>query len=60
MTKTQPRKRVDIVSMKIVRESSSILYEPRKISCPLDAVNLCRKFLDNLDREQIITRDGSF
>lgn len=51
--KTESKKRVDIVSIKLVRDSS-VLYEPRKISCPSDAVNLCRKFLEDLDREHMI------
>ena len=49
----EARKRVDIVSLKVCKESS-ILYEPRKISSPLDALELCKNFLENLDREQMI------
>lgn len=48
------RRRVDIVSIKMVRESS-IFYENRKIGSPKDAVELLRKFLDGADREQFIT-----
>lgn len=47
------RKRIDIVSIKLCREKS-ILYEPRTISKPLDAVNLLKQFLDSLDREEFI------
>ena len=52
--KSLNRKRVDIVSIKMIRESS-ILYENRKISSPKDAVELLKKFLDGADREQFIT-----
>lgn len=48
------RKRVDIVSIKMIRESS-FLYENRRISSPKDAVELLRKLLDGADREQFIT-----
>lgn len=47
------RKRVDIVSIKMVRESS-ILYSNRKISSPSDAIELFKKFLYESDREQFI------
>lgn len=46
-------KRVDIVRIKLVRENS-ILYEPRRITCPIDAVELCRHFLDDLDKEECV------
>lgn len=48
-----PAKRVDIVSIKLCRESS-FLYEPRRLSNPQEVAKLCRKFLDGLDREQLI------
>lgn len=51
--KTKFAKRVDIVSIKMVKEKS-ISYENRKISSPDDAQYLCRRFLDELDREQLI------
>ncbi|WFA09518.1 JAB domain-containing protein [Tissierella sp. Yu-01] len=51
--KDKPRKLVDIVKVKLCKEGR-VLYEPRKISSPNDAVNLCRRFLDDLDREQMI------
>lgn len=47
------KKRIDIVSIKLCRESS-ILYEPRKITEPIDGANLLRKFLDGIDREEVI------
>lgn len=51
--KNEPAKRVNIVSIKIVREGS-ILYNVRKISSPSDAVELGRRFLEECDREQLI------
>lgn len=46
-------KRVDIVSIKMVKEKS-IKYENRKITSPSDAEVLCRSFLGDSDREQLI------
>lgn len=51
--KNEPAKRVNIVSIKMVREGS-ILYKVRKISSPADAVELSRRFLEECDREQLI------
>lgn len=51
--KDEPRKLIDIVRIKLCKEGS-ILYEPRRICSPDDAVSLCEKLLDNLDREQMI------
>jgi len=51
--KNEPAKRVNIVSIKMVREGS-ILYNVRKISSPADAVELGRRFLEECDREQLI------
>lgn len=51
--KKEHSKRIDIVSIKICKESS-ILYSPRKISSPKDSVNLLRQFLENKDREEFI------
>jgi len=51
--KNEPAKRVNIVSIKMVREGS-ILYNVRKISSPSDAVELGRRFLEECDREQLI------
>lgn len=50
---TEPSKRVNIVSIKMVREGS-ILYDVRKISSPSDAAKIGRKFLEDSDREQLI------
>lgn len=46
-------KRVDIVSIKIVKEKS-VKYENRRISTPGDAQYLCRRFLEDSDREKLI------
>lgn len=48
-----PAKRVNIVSIKMVREAS-ILYGARKINSPKDASDLGRQFLEDLDREQLL------
>ena len=47
-------KRVDVVSIKMVKESS-FLYKNRRISSPKDVVELLRNFLEGADREQFIT-----
>lgn len=49
----KPLKRINIVSIKMIRESS-ILYNIRKICEPRDIVDLGKKFLDELDREELI------
>lgn len=46
-------KRVDIVSLKLVKESS-VLYETRKISNPYDAYRLIKNFLVDSDREKFV------
>lgn len=46
-------KRIIIVSIKMVRESS-VLYNIRRISESKDIVDLGKKFLDELDREELI------
>ena len=48
-----PAKRVNIVSLRMVKEAS-ILYSGRKISTPYDAVEIAKTFLDGADREQLI------
>lgn len=48
-----PAKRVDIVSLKIVRERS-FLYENRKINNPCEAYNLVKNFLVDSDREKFL------
>lgn len=46
-------KRVDIVSLKIVRERS-FLYENRRINNPSEAYNLVQNFLKDSDREKFL------
>ena len=48
-----PAKRVDIVSLKLVKESS-VLYETRRISSPYDAYKLIQDFLVDSDREKFV------
>ena len=48
-----PAKRVDIESLKVVKESS-VLYETRKITNPYDAYKLVKSFLIDSDREKFI------
>ncbi|EGT3844917.1 JAB domain-containing protein [Clostridioides difficile] len=48
-----PAKRVDIVSLKLVKESS-VLYETRKISNPYDAYRLVKNFLVDSYREKFV------
>jgi len=48
-----PSKRISIVSIKMVREAS-VLYDIRKIGSPKDGVELGKKFLGDVDREQLI------
>lgn len=49
----KPLKRINVVSIKMIRESSA-LYNIRRISEPKDIVDLGKKFLDELDREELI------
>ena len=48
-----PAKRVNIVSIKMVREKS-ILYDGRKVTSPLEAAEIGRRFLEDSDREQLL------
>lgn len=48
-----PAKRINIISLKMVREGS-ILYDSRKVESPSDAAKLGMKFIDDSDREQVI------
>lgn len=51
--KQQPRKRVDIVSVKLAREAS-LLYQKRKITSPEDGYQLFKQFLGDVDREHFL------
>ncbi|MGJ9385805.1 JAB domain-containing protein [Salipaludibacillus sp. CF4.18] len=51
--KEQPAKRVNIVSVKLVREAS-LLYKNRRIASPSDAWELFKEYLDGVDREHFV------
>lgn len=53
MPEKESRKRVDLVRLKMVRESST-LYEPRRIESPKAAADLFRQFIGDADREQMM------
>lgn len=53
MDKKEPAKRINVVSIKMVKESS-ILYDIRRIQAPQDAVELGKRFLEESDREQLL------
>lgn len=48
-----PAKRVDIVSLQLVREKT-ISYANRKIGCPEDAAELFRDYIGDSDREHFV------
>lgn len=48
-----PRKRVDIVSLRLVKEKS-LMYKYRAIRSPEDAYELFKQFLGDLDREYFV------
>lgn len=50
-SKRKPAKRVQIVSLRMVKESST-LYANRQIRSPEDSYNLFKQFLTGLDRER--------
>lgn len=49
----KPAKRIDIVSLKMVKENS-ISYSNRVISSPADSAEIIRDFIEDSDREQMI------
>jgi DNA repair protein RadC len=51
--KDTPSKRISIVSVKLVRESS-FLYKQRRITSPSEAYEMVREFLEEEDRERLI------
>lgn len=51
--KKVPAKRVNFVSLRIVKESS-ILYSKRKISSPNDAFDLLESYFKGMDREAFV------
>jgi len=50
---TMKAKRVNIVSLKMVKEAS-VLYAARRISSPDDAAGLVREFIEDADRERLV------
>lgn len=51
MSKKRAAKRIEIISLRMVREKTSILYPNRTIRTPEDAANLFRQFIGDSDRE---------
>lgn len=51
--KRVPAKRVDIVSLRMVKESS-LLYKNRRVRSPENGYNLLKQFLGDVDREYFI------
>lgn len=51
--KRMPAKRVDIVSLRMVKESS-LLYKNRSVRSPQDGYKLFKQFLGELDREYFV------
>lgn len=49
----QPAKRVNIVSLRLVKESS-LLYKERSVRSPEDGYKLLKQFLEDADREHFI------
>jgi DNA repair protein RadC len=47
----KPSKRIELVSLRMVREKTSILYPDRVIRKPEDAAELFRQFIGDCDRE---------
>ncbi|MEK3761313.1 JAB domain-containing protein [Paenibacillus sp. FSL P4-0338] len=50
-SKPKPAKRIEVISLRMVREKTSLLYPNRVIRSPLDAVDLFRQFIGDCDRE---------
>lgn len=53
MMSNESKKRIPIVTLKLVREKS-ILYAKRRIISPGDAVSLFRDYMGDLDREHFV------
>lgn len=51
--KKEIAKRVNIVSLRVVKESS-LLYKERRIRSPHDSYNLIKSFLEDSDREMFV------
>lgn len=48
---TKPSKRIEVVSLRMVREKPALFYPNRFIRSPKDAADLFRQFIDDCDRE---------
>lgn len=57
--KEPPAKRIQVLSLRMVREQTSILYPQRKINNPGEAADIFRQFIGDCDRESfcILTLD---
>lgn len=51
--KKEAKKRINIVSVSLVKESS-FLYEPRRCSSAINAYQLFAPFVENKDREHVV------
>lgn len=51
--KKEAKKRVNIVSVSLVKESS-FLYEPRRCSSAISSYQLFAPFVENKDREHVV------
>jgi len=51
MSKKKASKRIEIVSLRMVREKTSLFYPNRIVRTPEDAANLFRQFIGDCDRE---------
>lgn len=49
----QPAKRVNIVSVKLIKESS-LLYKQRRVRSPQDSYELFKEYLGEVDREHFV------
>ncbi len=47
----KPAKRIEIVSLRMVREKTSLFYPSRTIRSPIEAADLFRQFIGDCDRE---------
>lgn len=52
-SKSHPAKRVDVVSLRMIKETS-LLYKNRSIKSPEDGFHLFKQFLGELDREYFV------
>ncbi len=53
ISEKRPAKRIDIVSLRMVKENS-ITYSNRVISSPADSADIISDFIEDCDREQMI------